>query len=201
MNPESALEPAAGSPAQRAPAALHRALAGFLELTNALTTAMAYVSGLLLLVLGIFMTFDVLGRRFGGPFSGATDEIASYVMALCATWALAYTLGSGRHIRIDVLLPWLPPAARRVADYLGVALMGAFACLLAYSGWALALESHELDSYSMVLQVPLVIPQAIVSAGFTLLALQALAMLLMSPFKGLDAITEHGDDDSDVQGV
>ncbi|MFT3816698.1 MAG: TRAP transporter small permease [Rubrivivax sp.] len=195
------MKPAAGSGASALSGRLQALAAKTLALTHRVTTATAYASGLLVLALGLFMTLDVLGRRFGGPFSGATDEIASYAMAFSATWALAFTLASGRHIRIDVLLPWLPAPLRRVVDYLGVAALGGFAALLAYGGWMLALESDELESRSMVLQLPLALPQAIVSAGFTLLALQALAMLLMAPFLPLDAISEQPADDSQLQGI
>ena len=81
----------------------------------------------LLVLLGLFITVDVLGRYLGGVYSGATDEISVFVMALAATWALSYTSMIGKHIRIDLTLHWLSPRLRRIADYGGVALLCAFA--------------------------------------------------------------------------
>lgn len=161
---------------------------------EAVSSALAYVSGGLLLLLAFFITADVLGRRFGGFYSGATDEIAVYAMALTTAWALSYTLAVGRHIRIDVCLPWFPRPLRRVLDYAGLALLGAFAVLLAFNSWDLALESYRMDSRSMALQVRTAFPQAIVAAGFTFLALQAAIMLLASPFRELEELHQASRD-------
>jgi TRAP-type C4-dicarboxylate transport system permease small subunit len=161
-----------------------------IDATEAVGTALAYASGGLLLLLGFFITVDVLGRRFGGFYSGATDEIAVYVMALTTSWALSYTLAVGRHIRIDVCLPWFPRPMRRVIDYSGLALLGAFAGTLAFNSWDLALESYRMDARSMALQVRTAFPQAVVAAGFTFLALQSAIMLLASPFRDLEELHE-----------
>jgi TRAP-type C4-dicarboxylate transport system permease small subunit len=161
---------------------------------EAAASALAYVSGAVMLLLALFITVDVLGRRFGGFYSGATDEIAVYAMALATSWALSYALAVGRHIRIDVCLPLFPRAARRVLDYAGLALLGAFAGLLAFNTWDLALESYRMDSRSMALQVRTAIPQAVAAAGFTFLALQAALMLLASPYSDLEELHKAGRD-------
>jgi TRAP-type C4-dicarboxylate transport system permease small subunit len=159
--------------------------------SEVLATALAYFSGALLLLLGLFITADVLGRRLGGFYSGATDEISVYAMALSTSWALGYTLAIGRHIRIDVCVPWFPRAARRVLDYGGLVLLGVFAGILAFNSWDLALESYGMNSRSMALQVPVAYPQAIVAAGFTFLALQAAIMVLASPFRDLEELHQE----------
>ena len=161
---------------------------------EAAASALAYISGGALLLLAFFITVDVLGRRFGGFYSGATDEIAVYAMALATSWALSYALIVGRHIRIDVCLPWFPRALRRVLDYLGLALLCAFAGILAFNSWDLALESYQMDSRSMALQVRTAIPQAVAAAGFTFLALLSAIMLLAAPFCELEDLHQASRD-------
>ena len=153
---------------------------------DAVALALAYLSGATLLLLGGFMTLDVLGRRFGGFYSRATDEISGYAMVLITSWALSYALVGGRHIRIDICLHWFPAPLRRVLDYTGLALFALFAGLLAYGSWDLALESYGMDARSMALQVRSAFPQAVMAMGFTFLALQALIMLLACPFRELE---------------
>jgi TRAP-type C4-dicarboxylate transport system permease small subunit len=110
-------------------------------------------------------------------------------MALSTSWALSYALAVGRHIRIDVCLPWFPRAVRRVLDYLGLALLCAFAAILAFNSWQLAIESWQMDARSMALQVNTGYPQAVAAAGFTFLALQAAIM-----FSELEALHQASRD-------
>ncbi len=73
-----------GSPASEGP------LVGLLAVMERLSVSMACVSGALLTLLSFFIAADVLGRGYGGFYSGATDEIAGFSMTLAVTWALAY---------------------------------------------------------------------------------------------------------------
>ena len=160
--------------------------------------AVGYLSGALLVLLGLFITVDVLGRYLGGVYSGATDEISVFVMALAATWALSYTSMIGKHIRIDLTLHWLSPRLRRIADYGGVALLCAFAAILAFNCWSLAYDSFAGGIVSMSkLQIPLAYPQAAMATGFTLLALHAAVTLLASPYEDLDAMHDAHRDEAD----
>ena len=166
-----------------------RWIARAIGISDRIAHVLAYVSGAVLVLLALFITVDVLGRRYGGPYTGATDEISVFAMAAAVTWALAYTSVVGKHIRIDLTLPLLSPKLRRVADYGGMALLAVFASLLAVNCWRLAWESLEIGSISMSkLSVPLVYPQALMAAGFTFLAIHAFITLLAAPYCDLDAL-------------
>jgi TRAP-type mannitol/chloroaromatic compound transport system permease small subunit len=144
-------------------------------------TAAGYLSGLLFLVLAVFVTYDVIARKWGVslhlPTTRVTDEISGYILALAATWGLAYTLRTDAHVRIDVLLPYLPRRYRVVADLLAVVLMGFFAGLVSWKIWALVLDSFESGIRSSTyLLTPQWIPEGIVGIGFSLLTLASAAM-------------------------
>src|ERR671924_1473360 len=80
-----------------------------------------YLSGSLFTALAFFITYDVIARKWGHvlgiPTTRVTDEISGYIMALAVTWGFAYTLRTEGHVRIDVLLPHLPPRIRRGVDF------------------------------------------------------------------------------------
>jgi TRAP-type mannitol/chloroaromatic compound transport system permease small subunit len=140
-----------------------------------------YLSGLLFLMLAVFVTYDVMARKWGVylhlPTTRVTDEISGYILALAATWGLAYTLRTDAHVRIDVLLPYLPRRWRAFADFLAMVLMGFFAGLVSWKIWALALDSFESGVRSSTyLLTPLWIPEGILGIGFGLLTLASAAM-------------------------
>lgn len=140
---------------------------------------LAIFGGGILSLLAFFVTADVLGRGYGGLYSGATDEIAGYAMCLAVTWSLAYTLTIDKHVRVNLLLTAVSPKVGRWLDWLALAMLTAFATMLAYNCWFLASESLEFNSRSPgVLQTPIGVPQAAMALGFTVLAAQGLIMLI-----------------------
>lgn len=145
--------------------------------------ATGYLAGLLFLGLAFFITYDVLARKWGHalgiPTTLVTDEIAGYMLVLASTWGFAYTLRMDAHVRIDVLLPYMPPPLRAAMDFLALALMAFFACIFAWRTWLLVLDSWETGIRSSTyLLTPLWIPQVILSVGFSLLAVAAVFMAL-----------------------
>ena len=142
-----------------------------------------YLSGALFIFMAFFITYDVLARTWGSqvglPTTRVTDEISGYILALAATWGLAYTLRMDAHVRIDVLLPYMPPRLRAFVDVLTLLCMGFFATMVSWKTWVLVLDSLDNDIRSSTyLLTPLFFPQAIVGLGFSLLALTALCMAM-----------------------
>lgn len=151
-----------------------------LHLVDRLATAMAYVSGAVLLLAAFYITADVIGRRFFHLSSGVTDEFGGYALALGGMWALAFALATGGHVRIDVLLPHLPALLRALLDYAALLAMALFASVVAYYTWHMALESFATDARATsFLRTPLFVPQGLLAIGFSLLALQAAVMFLV----------------------
>jgi TRAP-type C4-dicarboxylate transport system permease small subunit len=141
--------------------------------------AMAYLCGALFLLLAFYTSFDVIGRRYLGVFSGVTDEVSEYALAVGASWALAYTLKSGGHVRVDILLPHFPPPVRRLADALAMAIMAVFAATVAFFLWKLVASSYAIGATGhSIIQTPQWLPQACAALGYTCLALVALTGLV-----------------------
>jgi TRAP-type C4-dicarboxylate transport system permease small subunit len=155
------------------------ALRRLLALLDGVTHAMALASGAVFLLVSFYITIDVIGRKFVGRSTAVTDEMGGYALAFGSMWALAWTLRSGGHVRIDVVLPKLPPLLRNVLDYLAMAVMIVFAAVVATYAWTLAWESFDTDARAMsFLRTPLWAPQGLLALGLTLLAVEAAVILL-----------------------
>lgn len=170
-----------------------------LHAVDLLATGMAYVSGALFLLASFYITLDVIGRKFFHISSAVTDEIGGYALALGGMWALAYTLRTGGHVRIDILLPHLSRRVQALLNYAAVALMVLFAFMVALYTWRLALDSFAGSAKAMsFIQTPLFLPQSLMAFGFTVLTLEAIVILVvglveslrlgrLAPLEGLEA--------------
>lgn len=141
---------------------------------------MAYVGGGLFLLASFYITADVIGRKFFHISSMVTDELGGYALAMGGMWALAYALRTGGHVRIDVLLPHLPGRLQSLLNYAALIVMVLFASVVTVYTWRLALDSLAIDARAMsFIRTPLFLPQGLMALGFTVLTLEAIAILLV----------------------
>jgi TRAP-type mannitol/chloroaromatic compound transport system permease small subunit len=149
-----------------------------------------YLAGGLFMLLAFFVTYDVLARKwgstFGLPTTRVTDEISGYILVLAATWGFAYALRADAHVRIDVLLPYMPRWLRTSVDFLALVLTACLSWLFVWKIWLLMVDSLQTGiKSSTYLLTPLWVPQGILWVGFTLLALTAIIMALVSVLEPL----------------
>lgn len=157
-----------------------RAARGALGVLDHVATALAYFSGFVLLLASFFITVDVVGRRFFHVSSQATDEFGGYALLFGGMLALAFALTTGAHVRIDVLMPHLPSWARAVLNYATLVAMTAFASIIAFYVWKLAIESYMMDARAMsFLRTPLFVPQGALAVGFSLLAVHGAVIFVV----------------------
>lgn len=153
---------------------------------ESISTLLGYLGGTSFLILSFYMSWDVMGRKFGFPYSGVSDEISGYTLAAAGSLALAHALNSGAHVRIVVVSEVLPPGMQKVLRYGATVTMGIFAAFLAYYSWRLAASSAAIDARSIsILRAPIAIPQAAMATGFTALALQAAVAVFLRPLSGM----------------
>ena len=107
-------------------------------------------------------------------------EYSSYLMASSFTFGAAMTLRAGGHIRVTLILARLSPNGRRVLEIVaalaGVLLTG----FLAYSMVLFSWGSYSRGATSISSDTPVWIPQAVITFGFVLLALQFVARLIQA---------------------
>jgi TRAP-type C4-dicarboxylate transport system permease small subunit len=130
-------------------------------------------------VTAIFITFDVISRRYLGFSSQGTTEISGYLLAAAITWGLAHTLSCRAHIRVDVLLMRMPARVRAYLHTLALALLTVLALLFARRGWSVIAESWEFGARdTSALSIPLALPQ--IPWAFGLTVFSALTVLMLA---------------------
>jgi TRAP-type C4-dicarboxylate transport system permease small subunit len=144
-----------------------------------LALAMCACAGWLFVICALFVTFDVLARRFFGFSSQSTTELSGYMLAVGIAWGMAGALEARSHVRIDVLIQRVPPRLRGYLHWVALATLVLFLGFVVYGAWQTASESWELRATdNSLLKTPLVIPQGLWLFGLGVFGLMALARLV-----------------------
>jgi TRAP-type C4-dicarboxylate transport system permease small subunit len=134
-------------------------------------TACGVLAGIFLVLIAVVILGQVFGRMLGFRVPGA-DELAGYFLAATSFLALAYTLRTGGHIRVMLVLSHLPPGPRRIFELGALAAASAIAVYFVIYAALMAWESYVFGDRAIgVLPTPLWIPQLAVVLGLVMLAL------------------------------
>ena len=143
-----------------------------------LVTWAARLGGLMLLMVGFFVIYEVVCRYvFQSPTLWVMDYSIYFVM-----WAVllgsAYTLRTRGHVLVDVVINKVSPANQRIiqigvhviilAFTITITAAGAFSCIRAYQMRELTLSA---------LYIPLYYPMSSIPVGFALMALQEIGTI------------------------
>ncbi len=175
--------------------ALLRVVSPLNRLIDRLARFMCACAGWLFVACALFITFDVLARKFLGFSSQSTTELSGYMLGVGIAWGLAGALEARAHVRIDVLIQRVPPRWRGCLHWFALATLAVFAGFVLYGAWQTFSESWTFKATdNSLLKVPLVIPQGLWLAGLgvfgamTMLRVVEVAALL--PRRDIEAI-EH----------
>ena len=165
------------------------------RLIDVLARGMTRCAGWLFVLCALFVTFDVLARKFLGFSSQSTTELSGYMLGVGIAWGLAGALDARTHVRIDILIRKVPPRYRGVLHWLALASLVVFAGFLTYGAWHTTLESWDFRATdNSLLKTPLVIPQGLWLFGIGVFGLMAtlrlLEVALLLPGRNIEAI-EH----------
>lgn len=183
MTPAS--EPAAGSALDaaggaRSGADAMGALLGRARLgLDGLGRVMNAVAGWLFVVCALFVTFDVVSRKYFNFSSKATVEVTGYMLAFGIAWGLTEALTSRAHIRVDVLVSRMPLGVRAYMHALALTFLGLLGFFLSWRAWAVVHDSWGFGSHdSSALSVPLAYPQGAWALGITIFFVLTVVMWL-----------------------
>jgi TRAP-type C4-dicarboxylate transport system permease small subunit len=132
------------------------------------------------------MLAEVIVRALSNvlPFVPASIPVAwewsSYLMAATFTFGAAMTLRAGGHIRVSLLIANVPAGFRRVVEVLCAAIALVFMAFLAQAMVKFTYGSFVRGQTALSSNTPLWIPQAVVTFGMVLLALQFLGRLIQA---------------------
>ena len=152
-------------------------------------------AGWLFVLCALFITFDVLARKFLGFSSQSTTELSGYMLGVGIAWGLAGALDARTHVRIDILIQKIPPRYRGYLHWLALASLAVFAGFLLYGAWHTTMESWDFRATdNSLLKTPLIIPQGLWLTGIgvfgLMTVLRVLEVALLLPRADINAI-EH----------
>lgn len=143
--------------------------------------------------IGALIAAQIVARLFGYQIPAA-DDFAAWTLAGSIFLALPYAMVRGDHIRVTLLLQFLPERAKRPYEVCATLIaLG----LSAWCAWHAAYFVYESYAYNEIaqgmLRIPLWIPQISMPIGLTLLTLMLVRHLVLA-LRGTLPATEgqHG---------
>jgi len=122
---------------------------------------------------------NIIGRYFFSVSIPWAEEIMLFLMVGCVFTGCCAVAWEGRQIRMDVAIGMLPPKLRELVDALSELVMIATAAAVAYFAWPVISQLAAFDERSQAANFPLVIPQAMVPLGYTLMGLLVAVRLIV----------------------
>jgi TRAP-type C4-dicarboxylate transport system permease small subunit len=122
---------------------------------------------------------NIIGRYFFSVSIPWAEEMMLFLMVGCVFTGCCAVAWEGRQIRMDVVLAILPSRLRKLIDVLSELVMIAAAAAVTVFAWPVISQLAAFDERSVAANFPLVIPQAMVPIGYSLMALVVAVRLLV----------------------
>jgi TRAP-type C4-dicarboxylate transport system permease small subunit len=124
---------------------------------------------------------NIIGRYFFSVSIPWAEEIMLFLMVGCVFTGCCAVAWEGRQIRMDVVLGMLPAKARSLLELLSALVLIATAAAVTAFAWPVISQLAAFDERSQAANFPLVIPQAMIPIGYTLMALFVAVRLMRTP--------------------
>src|SRR5580692_1323167 len=137
------------------------------------------VSGICLLASVAINFVNIVGRYFFSVSIPWAEEIMLFLMVGCVFTGCCAVAWEGRQIRMDVVVNMLPPKLRELVNVFSELVLIATAVAVTVFAWPVISDLAAFDERSQAANFPLVIPQAMVPIGYTLMGLLVAIRLIV----------------------
>jgi TRAP-type C4-dicarboxylate transport system permease small subunit len=127
---------------------------------------------------------NIIGRYFFSVSIPWAEEIMLFLMVGCVFTGCCAVAWEGRQIRMDVVVGMLPAKLRVLLGLLSELVLIATAAAVTAFAYPVITQLADFDERSQAANFPLVIPQAMVPIGYTLMALLVAVRLMQRPSQG-----------------
>ena len=121
---------------------------------------------------------NIIGRYFFSVSIPWAEEIMLFLMVGCVFTGCCAVAWEGRQIRMDVIIAMMPTKVHDLFHLLSDLVLIAAAAAVTAFAWPVITQLAAFDERSQAADFPLVIPQAMVPIGYTLMALLVAVRLL-----------------------
>jgi TRAP-type C4-dicarboxylate transport system permease small subunit len=142
------------------------------------------LAGVFMILIGVAVLYSI-GGAYLGYVARSADDFAGYAMLASTFLALAYTFGTGEHIRVTIFLQRLHGRARRIGEIwclFGATLLAGF---FSWYSVKLIFDSYKFgDKSTGLIAVPLWIPQIPMAIGVVVLFIAVLEQFIVTASGG-----------------
>lgn len=142
---------------------------------DALSRAMGWVAGGLILLIALMQVIEILARNFMGVSLTFVWEYAAYLHIAAIFLGLSFTLRTGGHIQVTLLATVMPRFFSYLSTIVGLIISGYLSLALIKLCWNWGMTGR---SSGTVDNLPLVYPMAFVAFGAAMLTLQLVLRLI-----------------------
>jgi len=135
----------------------------------------------MLIAAALFVSAEVLGRKFLEVSLDGANEMSGYVVAITSAWAFSYTLVERAHIRIDAVYGRVSVRIAALIDVMSALTLAIFAAMLVWFSFRL-LEFAWVNNTraNTTLQTPQWVPLLLWYAGLVLFLVMSVIQSLRS---------------------
>jgi TRAP-type C4-dicarboxylate transport system permease small subunit len=145
---------------------------------NKITDFLGLLSGILICILTCLLIYDVFMRFvFNNPVD-LTLDITELLQAAIAFLAASYVLKIGGHVNMSAVVSVLGPRWERRLKIITSTITALTSAWMSFMSWSLFTKSMAISEKSYGIEIPLAPWKLLVSLGFGVMCLQALAMSL-----------------------
>ncbi len=142
--------------------------------------ALTRAASAIFLITSVAINFaNIIGRYFFSVSIPWAEEIMLFLMVGCVFTGCCAVAWEGRQIRMDVVVNSLPPKLRELFNVLSELALIAAATAVTVFAWPVITQLAAFDERSQAANFPLVIPQAMMPIGYTLMALLVAIRLIV----------------------
>ena len=149
-----------------------------LEVVRWLLTLTRAAAGIFLISSVAINFANIIGRYFFSVSIPWAEEIMLFLMVGCVFTGCCAVAWEGRQIRMDVIIAMMPAKVHDLFHLLSDLVLIAAAAAVTAFAWPVITQLAAFDERSQAADFPLVIPQAMVPIGYTLMALLVAVRLL-----------------------
>jgi TRAP-type C4-dicarboxylate transport system permease small subunit len=150
-----------------------------LHLVRGLVALISVLAGVLLVASVMLNFVNVIGRYFFNASIPWAEEAMLFLMVGCVFLGNGVVAWSGRQIRMDVFVRMLPAQVREALDLFSELVFLVTAVAIVIFAWPVIRDLAEFDQRSQAADFPLVIPQAMVPIGLSIMAFLVAVRLLV----------------------
>ncbi len=155
--------------------------------------ALTRAAAAIFLITSVAINFaNIIGRYFFSISIPWAEEIMLFLMVGCVFTGCCAVAWEGRQIRMDVVVNMLPPKLRELVNVFSELVLIATAIAVTVFAWPVITELAAFDERSQAANFPLVIPQAMIPIGYTLMGLLVAIRLAVRWRRGAGAAGNAG---------